>query len=248
MTELLYGRNAVRECLRARRRHIHKLILAEGSKSSSIVNEVVSLAQALRVPVQEVSRQKLADLPPGNQGMALEVGRFPTIELADLLAHLKKQTEPAFILALDHIEDPHNVGAILRTAEAVGVHGVIIPNRRAAGITPAVVNTSAGASEHLRVAIVPNLVQALNTLKEENIWIAGVEKTPSARPYHQSDLNMPLALVLGSEGSGMSQLVAKTCDLQLIIPMRGKVESLNASVAGALALYEAWRARQFTNG
>lgn len=248
MTELLYGRNAVRECLRARRRHIHKLILAEGSKSSPIVNEVISLAQGLRVPVQEVSRQKLADLPPGNQGMALEVGRFPTLELADLLAYLKKQTEPAFVLALDHIEDPHNVGAILRTAEAVGVHGVIIPNRRAAGITPAVVNTSAGASEHLRVAIVPNLAQALNTLKKENIWIAGVEKTPSARPYHQADLAMPLALVLGSEGSGMSQLVAKTCDLQLVIPMRGKVESLNASVAGALALYEAWRARQFTNG
>lgn len=236
----------MRECLRARRRHIHRLILAKGIKPTPFIDEVLNLARNLKVPVQEVPRPQLDKFGPAHQGMAIEVGRLPTLELADLLAHINKQSEPAFILALDHIEDPHNVGALLRTAEAVGVHGVIVPTRRASGITPAVVNTSAGAAEHHRVVMVPNLVQALNILKQENIWAVGVEKTPSAQPYHKTDLNMPLVLVLGSEGKGMSRLVAQTCDLLLTIPMRGQIESLNASVAGALALYEAWRARQFS--
>jgi 23S rRNA (guanosine2251-2'-O)-methyltransferase len=243
--ELLYGRNAVRECLRARRRHIHKLLLAKGIKPNSLIEEIINLAQSLQIPIQEVSRQKLDGLFSSHQGIALEVGKLPTFDLTDLLKYTRKLSEPAFILALDHIEDPHNLGALLRTAEAVGIHGIIIPSRRAVGITPAVVNASAGASEYHRITIVANLVQTLQKLKKEDIWIVGVEKTSSAQPYHQVDLNMPLALVLGSEGRGMSRLVSQTCDFLMSIPMRGRVESLNASVAGAIALYEAWRARQF---
>ena len=187
MAERLFGRNAVRECLRARRRHIHKLLLAQGIKQTPAVQEAVRLAEKLHVPIETVPRQKLNKLGSGNQGIALEVGRFPTFDLGALISYAQKQPEPPFLLALDHIEDPHNVGALLRTAEAVGVHGIIIPNRRAAGITPTVVNTSAGAAEHHRVAIVPNLAQALNTLKRENMWVVGVEKSGAAIPPNRPD-------------------------------------------------------------
>ncbi len=246
MSELLYGRNAVRECLRARRRHIHRLILAQGVKNSPAVQEAIEQAQALHTPIERVPRRQLNQLATGNQGVVLEVGRPPTFALPDLLHFAQKQPEPPFLLALDHIEDPHNVGALLRTAEAVGVHGIIIPNRRAVGITPTVVNTSAGATEYQRIAIVPNLAQALLTLKKSNLWVVGVEKAPTARPFHQVDLNIPIALVLGNEGKGLSQRISQLCDLLIELPMRGRIESLNASVAGALAMYEVWRARQFS--
>ena len=245
MAERLFGRNAVRECLRARRRHIHRLLLAQGIKQTPAVQESIRLAEKLHVPIETIPRQKLNKLGSGNQGIALEVGRFPTFDLSDLILYAQKQPDPPFLLALDHIEDPHNVGALLRTAEAVGVHGIIIPNRRAAGITPAVVNTSAGAAEHHRVAIVPNLAQTLNTLKRENMWVVGVEKSARAQPYHQTDLTMPLVLVLGNEGKGLSHRIEQIFDLLISLPMRGKIESLNASVAGALALYEVWRSRKF---
>ncbi len=244
--EYLYGKNAVRECLRAQRRHIHRLYLAKGMKPTPLVQEVIQRARKLKIPTQEVPRKKLDSWGASHQGMTLETGRFPTVDIGDILKHATKQNEAPFILALDHLEDPHNVGALLRTAEIVGVHGVILPGRRSAGITPTVVNTSAGASEHLRVAIVSNLAQTLNTLKKEGLWVAGVEKDPAAQPYHQVDLNMPLVLTLGSEGRGVTRLIRQTCDLLLQFPMRGHIESLNASVAGGLALYEAWRARQFS--
>jgi len=246
MAEYIYGRNAVRECLRARRRHIHKLMLAQGIKPGPTVEEIIHTAQKYNIPVETVPRQRLKKLGSGNQGIALETGRFPTFDLSDLILHAQAQPEPPFLLALDHIEDPHNVGALLRTAEAVGAHGIIIPNRRAAGITPTVVNTSAGAAEHHRVAIVPNLAQALNTLKREDMWVVGVEKSARAQLYHQTDLTMPLVLVLGNEGKGLSHRIKQVCDLLISIPMRGNIESLNASVAGGLALYEVWRNRQFS--
>ncbi|MFQ5575747.1 MAG: 23S rRNA (guanosine(2251)-2'-O)-methyltransferase RlmB [Anaerolineae bacterium] len=245
MTELIYGRNAVRECLRARRRHIHRLLLAQGIKPGPIVSDITARAQRLNLPIQHVPRHTLNTRAAGHQGVALETGRLPTLHLTDILSHSQKQGESAFILALDHLEDPHNVGALLRTAEAVGVHGVIIPARRAAQITPAVVNTSAGASEHLPIAVVPNMAQTLNALKTNNIWVIGVEKTAAAQPYHTADLNRALTLVLGNEGKGLSRLVRQICDALIALPMRGQLNSLNASVAGALALYEAWRARQF---
>jgi 23S rRNA (guanosine2251-2'-O)-methyltransferase len=245
MTELLYGRNAVRECLRARRRHVHKLLLADNMEPSAIVDEIVAAANRLKIPVQATPRKRLDDLARGHQGVAVEAGRYPTVALDDILGRAAKQAEPPFLVAFDHLEDPHNLGAILRTAEAVGVHGVILPKRRSAGVTPAVVNASAGAAEHMLLAEVSNLVQAMKQLQKAGVWLAGIEKTADARPYHQADLAGPLALVIGSEGGGMSRLVKETCDFLVQLPMRGQVESLNASVACGLILYEAWRARQF---
>jgi len=221
MREFLYGRNAARECLRARRRHIHKVLLADTVEPAAIIDEIVSLAGQLKIPVQKISRKTLDNLAKSHQGVALETGRSPMVAVEDILDRAKKLGEPPFIVALDHLEDPHNVGAILRTAESVGVHGLIIPKQRSASVTPAVVNASA------------------------NIWLAGVEDTPSASLYNQADLTGAVTLVIGSEGKGMSRLVKETCDFLIKLPMRGQIESLNASVAAGLVLYEVWRARGF---
>jgi 23S rRNA (guanosine2251-2'-O)-methyltransferase len=245
MRELLFGRNAVRESLRARRRHIHKLVIADTVQPSAIVEEIRTLINQRKIPIQRVSRHELDNLAKGNQGVALEVGRYPLVHVDEVLKRAAKLGEPAFILVLDHIEDPHNLGAMLRTAEIVGVHGIIIPKQRAASITPTVVNVSAGAAEHIFVAEVPNLVQALKSLKEAEVWVAGVEDTPTATPYHQANLQGNLALVIGNEGKGLSRLVQETCDFLIKLPMRGQIESLNASVACGLILYEVWRARDF---
>jgi len=245
MADLLYGRNAARECLRARRRHVHQVVLAANLAPSGVIDEIVAMANRLKIPVQTRPRKQMDKTARGHQGVMLETGRYPTLELDELLAQAEKRNEPPFLLAFDHLEDPHNLGAILRTADAVGVHGVILPKRRSAGITPAVVNASAGAAEHVFVADVPNLVQALKQLKQQNIWLAGIEKTEQAQPYHQANLTGPIALVIGSEGKGLSRLVGQTCDFLVELPMRGRVSSLNASVACGLVLYEVWRARQF---
>lgn len=247
MREILFGRNAVREALRARRRHFHRLLLVDTVQPSAIVEEILSLAGQLKAPVQRISRQELDNLARGNQGVALEVGRYPLVHVNDILEWAAKLEEPAFILVLDHIEDPHNLGAMLRTAEIVGVHGVILPKQRAASITPTVVNVSSGAAEHSRVAEVPNLVQVLKTLQEADVWVAGVEDVPGAVGYHQANLAGPMALVLGNEGKGLSRLVRETCDFLIKLPMRGQIESLNASVACGVILYEVWRARGFKN-
>jgi 23S rRNA (guanosine2251-2'-O)-methyltransferase len=245
MREILYGRNAARECLRARRRHIHRVMLADNLESSTIIDEIVSLASQINVPAQRVSRKKLDDLGTNHQGVALEVGRYPTVELEDILARAEKFDAPPFLVALDHFEDPHNLGAILRTAEVVGVHGLLLPKQRSVDVTPAVVRASAGAAEHVWVAKIPNLAQALKKLKQTDIWVVGVENTPDALPYHQANLSGAITLVIGSEGRGMSRLVRETCDFLIKLPMRGQVESLNASVACGLILYEVWRARGF---
>ena len=245
MREILYGRNAARECLRARRRHVHKVLLVDTVEPAAIINEIVTLAGQSKVPIQRVSRKTLDNLAKGHQGVALEVGAYPNVALEDILARAKKLNEHPFIVALDHLEDPHNVGAILRTAEVVGVHGVIIPQQRSAGVTPAVVNASAGAAEHIWVAEISNLVQALTKLKQSNVWLAGVEDTPASSLYSQGNLTGAIAVVIGSEGKGMSRLVKETCDFLIKLPMRGQIESLNASVAAGLILYEVWRARDF---
>jgi 23S rRNA (guanosine2251-2'-O)-methyltransferase len=244
--EVLYGRQPVRECLRARRRHIHQLILAEGVGETGVVSEILSLAAGLKVPARHVPRPQLDRIAEAHQGVALEVADYPYAAVDDVLAWARKRAEQPFILALDHLQDPHNLGALLRTAEVVGVHGAIIPGRRAVGVTPAVVSASAGASEHLRVAQIPNLVHALEALKKDGIWIVGLENVPEARLYHQVDLNLPLAMVIGAEGAGLSRLVRETCDWLICLPMRGQIESLNASVAGGIALYAALAARGFS--
>ncbi len=245
MHEILYGRNVARECLRGRRRHIHRVLIAQNIERSAIIDDIKRLAGQLKIPVQVVARQQLDKIGHGHQGVALEVGRYPTVTIEDILAQAEKFNEPPFVVAFDHLEDPHNLGAILRTAEAVGVHGAILPQRRSAGITPAVVSASAGATEHIWLAEVSNLVQSLKKLKQAGVWLAGIEKTANAQPYYQADLTGPLALVIGSEGRGLSRLVRESCDFLVKLPMRGRIESLNASVACGLILYEVWRARGF---
>jgi len=245
MGEILYGRNVARECLRGRRRHIHRVMIADKLEQAAIIEEILGLCRQLTVPVQRIPRKKLSNLAKGHQGVVLEVGSYPTVAVEDILAVAEKQAEPPFLVALDHIEDPHNLGAIIRTAEAVGVHGVLLPKRRSVGITAAVVSASAGATEQMLVAEVANLTQTLRKLKQAGVWQVGLEKTTEATAYHQTDLSGPIALVVGSEGKGLSRLVKETCDFLVELPMRGQIESLNASVACGLMLYEVWRAREF---
>jgi 23S rRNA (guanosine2251-2'-O)-methyltransferase len=244
--EILYGRQPVRECLRARRRHIHRLVLAEGVGEKGVVAEIIDLAADLKISPKYVPRPRLDSIASVNQGVALEVAGYPYVEVPDILGRARKLGEQPFILALDHVQDPHNLGALLRTAEVVGTHGAVIPHRRAAEVTPAVVSASAGGSEHLRVALVSNLAQTLTALKTEGLWVIGLTSHPGAQLYHQVDLNLPVALVIGAEDRGLSRLVRDTCDLLVRLPMRGQIESLNASVAGGVALYALLAARRFS--
>lgn len=245
MREILYGRQPVRETLRARRRQVFRLLLAEGVRPAGVVGQILSLAEAASIPVQTMNRRELDKLggEVNHQGLAAEVSGYPYVELAEPMRLARESQASPFLLLLDHVQDPQNLGSLLRTAEAAGVHGVIIPGRRAAGVTPAAVRASAGAAEHVRVALVANLVQAMRQLKAEGVWIAGLEAAPDAQLYTKAALSGPLGLVIGSEGQGLARLVRETCDFLIRLPMLGRVESLNAGVAGAIALYEARRQR-----
>ncbi len=243
MREILYGRNAVRECLRARRRHIHKVMMADNVESSAVIEEIVTLARKVKISVQRIPRQKLDNLARNHQGVALEVGRYPTVDLEDILDRAEKLNAPPFIIALDHIEDPHNLGAVIRTAEAAGFHGAIIPTRRAAPVTATVVRAAAGATAHLPLVFVGNLSQAIVKLKEQGIWVVGLEGEAELSIY-KADLKGTLALVIGAEGKGIGHAVAKNCDFLVNIPLFGRVDSLNASVAFGVAAFEAVRQRR----
>jgi len=245
MREILYGRQPVREALRARRRQVYKLQIAGGIQPAGIVGEILSLARQARLPVQEVDRRELDRLggDANHQGVAAEVSGYPYVDLEALLEAAQQAGEPPFLLLLDHVQDPQNLGSLLRSAEAAGVHGAVLPGRRAAGVTPAAVRASAGAAEHVRVAMAGNLVQAMQALKARNVWLAGLEARPEAQLYTDADLSGPLGLVVGSEGQGLARLVRDTCDFLLRLPMYGQVGSLNAGAAGAVALYEARRQR-----
>lgn len=243
--EILYGRNAVREALRAGRRRFYKLLLAQGVKETGVIAEIAAVAGERGVLIQRVERRQLDRIGDVNhQGVAAEVSSYPYVDLEEILAAIDEGRDTPLLLLLDCLQDPQNLGTLLRTAEAVGAHGVIIPRRRAVGITPAVVNSSAGAVEHLLVARVTNLVRTMEKLKERGIWVVGLENVPQAKPYHQARLDIPLALVVGSEGQGMRRLVKEKCDLLLRLPMWGKLSSLNAAVAGSIALYEVRRQRE----
>jgi 23S rRNA (guanosine2251-2'-O)-methyltransferase len=203
------------------------------------LEEILKLAADRKIPVTRVNRQVLDSLSDSHQGVALEASGYPYSTLPDVLDRAEQRQEPPFLLVLDLLQNPQNLGTLMRTAEAVGVHGILIPLRRAAGVTPAVVQASAGASEHLLVAQV-NLAQALETLKEEaNVWVMGLEGSPEAQAYDTARLDGPLALVVGSEGEGMRDLVRRSCDVLLSLPMLGRIESLNAAVAGSIILYKA---------
>jgi len=244
MKEWIVGRNPVYEVLRARRRNFFRLQVATGVEEKGRLEEILKLAQSRKVPVTRVNRQTLDGLGESHQGVALEAGEYPYSSLLEILQRAEERGEPPFLLALDLLQNPQNLGTLFRTAEAVGVHGIFIPPRRAAGVTPAVVHASAGASEHLLVAQV-NLVQVLETLKQEaGVWVMGLEGSSDAQPYDSARLDGPLALVVGSEGEGMRDLVRRTCDLLVSLPMLGQIESLNAAVAGSIILYKALSDRQ----
>ena len=246
MREILYGRQPVREALRAGRRQVFAVLLATGVKERGPVGQILDLAHRQGIAVRRVNRHDLDQRIGGevnHQGLAAVVSAYPYVPLDDLVAAARRAAQPPFLLLLDHIQDPQNLGSLLRSAEAVGVHGVVLPQRRAAGVTPAAVRASAGAAEHVPVAQVPNLVQAMKSLQKAGVWLAGLDMAAGAQLYTQADLSGPLGLVVGSEGRGLARLVRETCDFLIRLPLEGRVESLNAAVAGAVALYEAHRQR-----
>jgi 23S rRNA (guanosine2251-2'-O)-methyltransferase len=248
MREILYGRQAVRESLRAGRRRPYQLILAEGVRQSDVIGQIVFLAEQAGIETRRIPRQNLRQI--GNvhhQGVALETSEYPYTTLDDVMTSSQADERPALLLLLDQLQDPQNVGSLLRSAEAIGVSGIIIQRKRAVDITPAVVHASAGAVEHLKVTQVTNLVNVIEKLKAHDVWVAGLEAVHDAQRYDQVDLSGPIAIVVGSEGKGLRRLVRERCDFLLQLPMHGQIASLNASVAGSIVLYEALRQRQETS-
>jgi 23S rRNA (guanosine2251-2'-O)-methyltransferase len=245
MIETLYGRNGVCESLRAGRRKPYRLMLAEGMRQADVVSEIVFLAERAGVQISRVNRQNLDQLGDiHHQGVVLETSDYPYSSLDQMLALAQSRGEAPLLLLLDLLKDPQNVGSLLRTAEAVGAHGVVIQRRRAVGVTPAVVHASAGAVEHLLVAQETNLVDVIGRLKANDLWVAGLESTRDAQLCTEADLRGSLAVVVGSEGEGLRRLVRERCDFLVQLPMRGQITSLNASVAGSVVLYEVLRQRE----
>jgi len=247
MSELIYGRNAVRESLRAQRRIFKRLMVSSNAQEQTgTLAEILALAAEQQVAIERIDRrqldQKLHNI--NHQGVALEANEYPYGDIEEMLALARQRNEMPLLLMLDHLQDPQNLGTLLRTAEIVGVHGVIIPGRRAAEITPAVVNASSGAVEHLLISVVTNLSQSIERLQKQGVWVVGIEDDEKAQYYDQTDLNMPLALVLGSEGSGMARLTRERCDFLVKLPMVGQIYSLNVAVAGSVVLYQALRDRR----
>lgn len=242
MKEWITGRNPVYELMRAQRRDVFRLRVAVGVQEKGRLSEIIQAAAVRKIPVERVARDRLDSMSDNHQGVAIEAGAYPYSNLEDILDLAEKRNEPLFVLVLDLIQNPQNLGTLLRTAEVTGVHGVLLPLARAAEVTPSVVNASAGASEHLLVAQI-NLAQGIERLKAAGAWVIGLEGSPEAQPPERVRLDGPLALVVGNEGEGMRPLVRQHCDLLMALPMRGKVDSLNAAVAGSVALYMALQSR-----
>ena len=236
------GRNSVIELIESNR-DINKLLIAKGEKHGSI-NKIISMAKQKKIVIVEVEKQKLNSMSQtGNhQGVIAIVPPFNYIEVEDILEYAKQKNEDPFILILDGIEDPHNLGSIIRSAETAGVHGIIIPKRRAVGVNATVSKSSAGAVEHMKIARVNNINEAIRFLKEEGVWIVGTDGEAKTLYYNQ-DLKGPIGIIIGSEGFGMSKLVKENCDFLVKIPMKGKITSLNASVSTGIIIYEVVKQR-----
>ena len=243
MTDTIEGRNPVAEALRAGR-SINKVLIAHTAGHHSVLGEILALARVAGVPVEGVSREALDRISGGgaHQGVIAYAAAKDYVALADLLDISQQRGEPALYCVLDGIEDPHNLGAIIRSADASGFHGVVVRARRAAGLTAVVAKASAGAVEYVPIARVANIVQAIETLKKSDVWVVGID-TDGEIEYGEVDFTLPTAVVVGAEGKGLSDLVRKRCDYLASIPMKGHVSSLNASVAAALVMYEALRQR-----
>lgn len=240
--DMVAGRNAVMEALKGSR-SVNKLMIANGSTEGSI-KEIIAVAKEKGINIQYWDRSKLDSIARGirHQGVLAQVAPVQYAELEDILQVAKDRNEPPFIVLLDELEDPHNLGAILRTADAAGVHGVLIPKHRSCPLSATVAKTSAGAVEYVPVARVGNLVQTIKKLKQEGLWVAAADM--DGKDYYDTDLTGPLLLIIGSEGQGVGRLVKEQCDFVVRIPMVGKINSLNASVAGSILMYEAMKQRR----
>jgi 23S rRNA (guanosine2251-2'-O)-methyltransferase len=240
--QIIFGIHAVEEALAARGRAFDYVAVVPG-RGDARIQGLVHRCRASGVPVRSVPRDQLTRLAgtTHHQGVVAVTAEKQYSDLEDLLAH--QRASHTFLLVLDGIEDPHNLGAIIRTAEGAGVDGIMIPDRRAVGITATVVKASAGASEHLPIAKVTNIGRAIEELKSRNIWTVGLDER-GGKLYHELDYKMHCALVLGAEGHGLHEQVRKKCDFLVSIPMLGKVASLNVSVAGAIVMYEVARQRR----
>jgi 23S rRNA (guanosine2251-2'-O)-methyltransferase len=243
-TEIIYGIHPVFEAMQAKRRTFHELFIVK-DKANQRIESIVGLAQSAGIQISYLARQKLQSLTgiDTHQGVAAKVSPYPALDLSDLISGKKFSVESNFFMLIDNIVDPHNLGALLRTALCATLSGVIIPKDRSAEPSPTVSKSSAGALEHIRLATVVNMVNAINELKKKHIWIIGLDKDGEQSIY-ENDFTGNIALVVGGEENGIRPLVKKNCDFLSFIPQHGPVSSLNASVAGAIAMYEAYRQRQ----
>ena len=236
-SDIVEGRNSVIELLEAGK-DINKIFIAKGERHGSI-NKIIAIAKERGLVIVEVDKRKLDEMSASrnHQGVIATVPPFEYCNVDDILEEAKTRNEIPFIVILDGIEDPHNLGSIIRTAETAGVHGVIIPKRRAASVNSTVNKVSAGAVEHIKIARVNNINETIKYLKENDIWVCGTDMDTNTI-YYEQDMTMPIALVIGSEGFGMSRLVKENCDFLVKIPMKGKITSLNASVSAGIVIYE----------
>jgi len=242
LSDQIEGRNSVIELLESDR-DINKIFIQKGEKHGSI-NKIIALAKEKRVITVEVEKAKLNQMAQSenHQGVIAIVPPFDYCAVEDILDLAKNKNEEPFILILDGIEDPHNLGSIIRTAETAGVHGIIIPKRRACGVNSTVYKVSAGAVEHMKIARVNNINETIKMLKENDVWICGTDMDTN-KYYYNQNLKGSIAIVIGSEGFGMSRLVKENCDFLVKIPMKGKITSLNASVSAGIVMYEAVKQR-----
>lgn len=238
--DLIIGRNPVTEALKSGRT-IEKLMVAKGSEKG--LAKMIAMAKDRGVPIYYNDKSRMDKISDGgaHQGVAAYVSSYEYCELEDIMAAAEKKGEDPFIVILDGIEDPHNLGAIIRSADGAGAHGIIIPKRRATGVTGVVAKASAGAIEYVPVTRVSNVAQTIEKLKKEGFWIAAVDMSDT--PYYKSNLKGKIAIVIGNEGEGISKLVKENCDFTVSMPMMGSVQSLNASNAAAIVMYEVRRQR-----
>ena len=246
MENQVEGRNSVLELLESGK-DINKIFITKGERHGSI-NKIIAIAKENKIVIIEKDKRQMEEMTQTNnyQGVIAVVPPFEYCEIEDILQTAKERNEEAFILILDGIEDPHNLGSIIRTAETAGVHGVIIPKRRAVQVNATVNKASAGAVEHMNIARVTNIADSIQKLKNEGLWICGTDINTDTYYYNQ-DLTGPLGIVIGNEGKGISEKVKKNCDFLVKIPMKGKVTSLNASVSTGIIIYESLKQRNAIN-
>ena len=243
MSELIYGRRPVYEALMSERRLISKVFVLSSNTQDNIIGEILLLAQKKGIKVGGVQKNDLDRISGGgnHQGVIAEASSYPYVELEQMVENTPEGSRPPVIVVLDHVQDPQNLGTILRVAETAGSAGVVIPKDRSAEITPAVVRASAGASEQIKVARVVNITRTIAFLKEKGFWVAGLDCSKDAVSYENVDLTDPMVIVVGTEGTGLSRLVKENCDHLLHIPMYGRMDSMNVTTALAVIIHEARR-------